>query len=402
MASSVTEAVVDAASSETEAVVDAASIGEPPKTVGSKTETIQFTIYDFEERTESRGKFFESPILKAHGYEWKILVYPRGDINTSTTEEFVSFYLQPIGNDLSITAICHYRCKAFKKEGRKVKFPPKCEGRGLPDFLSREIILNDYLESNDSLVLKCDIRVAEQERRVWFPKKLHSHSVLVDLYEDADSVTSDVVFSVGDVMYRAHRAVFSHQCKKLYEIAQESSNATTPIPILSTSKDAFKSILDFVYTVKTPDLSEETFAIELLAGADLYDCVRLKLYVESILVDKFLRAENAMALLLLADSHSCALLKEAAIELFLTESNTVMKTPDWPKIAESHRLLSELFEALVSFHNRIPNKNTKSKNADELDVTSLREELEKMDLELDGSREVLVKRLNASRNVCSE
>eukprot|EP00535_Pseudo-nitzschia_heimii_P002937 CAMPEP_0197186938 /NCGR_PEP_ID=MMETSP1423-20130617/14906_1 /TAXON_ID=476441 /ORGANISM="Pseudo-nitzschia heimii, Strain UNC1101" /LENGTH=36 /DNA_ID= /DNA_START= /DNA_END= /DNA_ORIENTATION= len=35
------------ASSETEDVVDAASVGEPPKTFGSKIETIQFTIYDF-------------------------------------------------------------------------------------------------------------------------------------------------------------------------------------------------------------------------------------------------------------------------------------------------------------------------------------------------------------------
>jgi len=384
------------ASSETEAVVDAVSVGVPPKTVGSKTETVQFTIYDFKERAESRDKHVYSPIVKAHGYEWRFWVYPRGQRDSPVGEEFVSFFVQSIGKDISITASCCFRCKMREIEVENHTFPPSGEEWcGFTDFLSRKVVLNDYLESNGSLVLKCGIRVAEQEeRRVWFPEKLRSQSFLVDLYEDdGDSDTSDVVFAVGDATFGAHGVVLSRQCKKLYEIACEARNDTTPIPILSTSKDVFKSMLEFVYTVKTPDIEDEKFAVELLAAADLYDCVRLKLYVESVLVDEFLRAENAAALLLLADSHSCALLKEAAIELFLANSNTVMKTPDWHKIAESRRLHSELFEALVSFQNQI---------TDKLNVTSLREELEKLDLELDGSREVLVKRLNASRNVCSE
>jgi hypothetical protein len=49
----------------------------------------------------------------------------------------------------------------------------------------------------------------------------------------------------------------------------------------------------------------------LLRAADKYGCVDVKLYTESMLVDKFLNTSNAARLMILRDSHSCALLKEA-------------------------------------------------------------------------------------------
>mmetsp|Transcript_9086 Transcript_9086/g.22231 ORF Transcript_9086/g.22231 Transcript_9086/m.22231 type:complete len:424 (+) Transcript_9086:98-1369(+) len=408
-------------SSEREDVVDAVSVGEPPKTFGaSKTETIKFTIYDFEQFAESCGRFAyeESPILKAYGYDWKFLVRKKRGTHRDC-EEAVSFHLKCTGNDrMSIDAICNFRLgKTREPVIEKVSFYVDYQGWDITELPLRKILLRDCLESDGSLILRCDIRVADQDRRAWFPEKLRSESVLVDLYENANSDASDVVFSVGDATYRAHRAVFFRRCRKLYEIAERESSsggndATIPVvPIVSTSKDAFKSLLDFVYTVKTPDLvvgggDDEKFAVELLAAADLFDCVQLKLHVESVLVEEFLNAENAAALLILADSHSCALLKEAAIEVFLAHSDTVMKTPDWPKIAESSRLQGELIEALVSFKNRHFNVDTESKrkrkrarsmdDIDELSVTSLREKLQREDLELDGSREVLVQRLKAS------
>ena len=40
----------------------------------------------------------------------------------------------------------------------------------------------------------------------------------------------------------------------------------------------FKSVLEFVYTVKTPKIEKEDIAIELLVAADCYDCVDLKIH----------------------------------------------------------------------------------------------------------------------------
>ena len=57
---------------------------------------------------------------------------------------------------------------------------------------------------------------------------------------------------------------------------------------------------------------------------------------------------------------------------------------DWAKVMESNRLLGEL----LKFCNA-----KKSSAVDDLDVTSLREQLLEANLVIDGSREILVDRL---------
>merc|ERR1711933_7906 len=133
-------------------------------------------------------------------------------------------------------------------------------------------VLEDCLEDDGSLVFECELQIAEEDRRVWYPEELQRQNILVELYQDASSTTSDVVFSVGKDTYRAHKSILSLRCKKLYEMAEDSGNDTTPIPIVSIKGEIFKSILDFVYTVKTPEIHSEETAMELLAAADLCDC----------------------------------------------------------------------------------------------------------------------------------
>merc|ERR1711957_118857 len=104
----------------------------------------------------------------------------------------------------------------------------------------------------------------------------------------------------------------------------------------------FKGMLNFIYTVKTPDIKHKDIAKEYLSAADRFDCVHLKLYVESVIVDKFLTAKMAVPWLVYADSCSCALLKEAATNLFLTDPESVKQSEDWHLIKESPDLLEEL------------------------------------------------------------
>jgi hypothetical protein len=198
-------------------------------------------------------------------------------------------------------------------------------------------------------------------------------------------------FFVREMEYRAHKIILALRAKKLCEIARECDSDVPiriPIPISSVRKEIFKIILDFVYHVKKPDFENQDIAIELLIAADRYECVHLKLHVESVIVDKFLTAGNAATLLIIADSYSCALLKEAAMHLIVTETETVKNTEAWLKIEESNRLLKELLECSVCFHKPV---------GDRLDVTALREKLEEANLELDGSREVLADRLETNR-----
>ena len=96
-------------------------------------------------------------------------------------------------------------------------------------------------------------------------------------------------------------------------------------------------------------------------------------------MDKFLTAESAAEFLIVADSYSCALLKEAAIHVFVSDTKTTNEAEAWSKIRECNKLLTELFLASSKRHLIY-----------QMDVRTLREELGEANLELDGSREVLV------------
>ena len=167
------------------------------------------------------------------------------------------------------------------------------------------------------------------------------------------------------------------------------------IPVLMVRKEVFKTLLEFVYDVnQPPEIKNRIFATELLVAADRYDFRRLKVYVESVLVDKFPTAKNAAALLIFVDSYSCALLKEAASNLFITKADIVKKSEAWSEVRESKKLLEELLDWVTSSRKLLGrNDDKRHSDFDTWDVTCLRERLEIVGLELDGSREILVKRL---------
>ena len=104
-------------------------------------------------------------------------------------------------------------------------------------------------------------------------------------------------------------------------------------------------------------------------------------------------------MLLLADSHSCALLKEASMNAFVTDPKTAMEShDDWNNIQESTKLLEELFIHATSgrsntkYSSVVTNGDGTVNDADGLDVTSLRERLQKYHLDVDGSKKMLLKR----------
>lgn len=96
---------------------------------------------------------------------------------------------------------------------------------------------------------------------------------------NASSEASDVVFSVQENSYHAYNNVLHLRFVKLYEIAMEYDN-DGPIPIFFVTGEIFKSILDFAYGVRTPDIENLDVATEKLVAADRFECVHLKLYVE--------------------------------------------------------------------------------------------------------------------------
>jgi hypothetical protein len=133
----------------------------------------------------------------------------------------------------------------------------------------------------------------------------------------------------------------------------------------------------------------------MLVLADQFDCSHLKLYAESVLAKRFLDTSNAADMILFADAHSCALLKEAAMGVYGTYSKTVKKSEGYSRLEESNHLLNELLDCTNierGEYIRVADR-TPEEDADKLDVTSIRERLQSVNIDdVDGSKGMLVKR----------
>jgi hypothetical protein len=123
----------------------------------------------------------------------------------------------------------------------------------------------------------------------------------------------------------------------------------------------------------------------------------VKLWMESVIVDKLLNADNAADLLLFADAHHCALLKETAMKICQNNADAVMRTEGWARLKESSTLLAELFAAVATTNKRAAADD--DDDPERLGVAELRNRLlrkrGRIVDDVDGSREMLVKRLKS-------
>ena len=124
---------------------------------------------------------------------------------------------------------------------------------------------------------------------------------------------------------------------------------------------------------------------ELIGAANKYELVEMKIVVENTLVkERILTEENVCDYILFADGQSCALLKEYAISFFIVHHQEVLKSKYLDQLKQSGELMSEIMLLMGS-------------ESDKTNVNELRKELKKRELDIDGSRDVLVSGLNEAK-----
>jgi hypothetical protein len=207
------------------------------------------------------------------------------------------------------------------------------------------------------------------------------------------SEDSNVTFVVDEKKIHAHKFVLRSRCSLLYDLCKDSKDGSICLP--DVGWDTFNDLLRFVYTVDQPKYEDKDLehATLLLKAADRFGVTQLKLYVESEIVSKILNAGNAASLMLFADANSCALLKEATFKKYFKDTKKVRKSEDWEKMKKSADLLDELLQ-FGSFWNQkaANNSENESEDVENVRVGTLRDRLQNAQLDIDGKREMLVKR----------
>ena len=424
------------------------SHGTPPfEFVTENTETMIFDIHHFTDLNHKKDQCFLTESIQACGHLWNLMIYPRGQRETRDDTEYVSIFLfYSRENNEKDSALAKYsiRTKTLSPIiDRECKYSKERRARGPDTYSTRKEISDTELNKDDTLTIEVDIVVATKKRDIWYPKLNTSNSdydFRTKLYRSVDE-TYDVTFIVGPSKNetKAHKNVLAVQARDLYELVmtEEQSSSSSAgddndmeIILSDVDVDAFVAMMRFCYIGTVPtfkkkktkkkkkkkkkksddgddddddvdgdDDKNEAKAKNILLVADRFRCTDLKMYMESYIVETILVPSNAARWLLVADSHACALLKEASMNAYLTDSNTVMTAShdDWNKLKESNDLLVELLMYSTSggrkkYSSVVDDGDGTANDADGFDVVSLRERLEKYILDVDGSKDILLKR----------
>jgi hypothetical protein len=349
-------------------------VRKDPESVSGKQREDKVSNSRFcESKKEKRGERIHTDNVRVQGNLWWLQIYPRALSDSKTYVEYASLYLNyEVENTIPnpVFAMADIRTK---KKGRRIeKFElSKRSGMGWPKFSKRQDNIQNECTKEGTLKFTVELEIATENNAVWFP-----HQSTYNYYDRTGSqlyrsveTTSDVTFVVGNggKDFMVHKCILVLRARALYGliIVEELSNnnkeghgSAIIIVMPDIDEKVFNAFLEFVNTGKKLDLNKNEdddgdIAKLILDAANRFRCTDLKLYIESVIVEKFLVPSNAAALLLLADSSSCALLKEASMNLYVIDSLAVMDSKDdWTKLKESNDLLTELLVYATSGRNQ--------------------------------------------------
>jgi speckle-type POZ protein len=373
----------------------------------SETHTIRVVFRDFENLPHSRHDETASSVLLCHGYQWKLQLYPGGNIDFGEDEVYLSLYLECVSakDDCKVNAKSAFRIPSAnysdeKRDDWKDVYYSNifCQDDsigGYDDFRLRSGVLDpsEGFLVDGNLTIEVDIQVYKDASPFWEPKS-ELQLDMVKVLESAKE-TGDVTFQVGSEVFSAHRHILEARTPVLAALTEDCPSGT-PIPIKDIKPSVFRSLLRFVYANDVPKPEKlKNEARELLDVADCFGCKGLKLVAEAELAASGISIDTAADLVLLGDAKNCALLKEAAMEFFAKNAESVMSSSGWEKVEESLPLMKELMAVLVASNKKRP----APADADEdrcfkrMCVSALRRRLDEKGLDVDGSREMLVSRL---------
>ena len=219
-----------------------------------------------------------------------------------------------------------------------------------------------------------------------------------------DYETGDVTFAIDGTSMCAHLAVLKNCAPTLFSLCKTCGKGKD-VPITGVDVIIFHILLEYVYGKKLPAKELEENARGLIDAADRFGVINLKVEAETMYVSNFkFTVHNVIEQLLYADSKNLALLKEAAMNFIYKNAVDVLSTDSFKTIPADRNILSELLSVVAMKNAAGSAKKEEEDSGDErsnkktvpyksMSVTDLRWQLSGRDLDVDGSREMLIARL---------
>ena len=290
----------------------------------------------------------------------------------------------------------------------KRKFTANKANWGLPNFNSRSNILNeshDILDDNGTLTVVVYMEEIKDPTDVFVPKNPFAN-VMEEMFND--EATADICFEViaaGETEedernkrvktttpFYAHRLILQKRAPMIAALCESNEGGGFVTATVNDIKpEIFQHLLSYVYGGIISEKQLKTHAKDIIAAADKYSIVNLKLAAEAAYVESTdTSLDNAMDHLLYVDSRNCALLKEAVMN-FLAENHfeaaANISFADFPA-----HVVKDLLIAVGRKSKKVAGNGTNVEDVEltTLSVSELRRKLHKMGKEVDGSREAMI------------
>ena len=391
-------------------VVDEDHVGGRDQ-VASEWKTIRAVFHNFANLPSKRGDQTESKVLKCHGLEWQIQLYPGGHTKTRGEDVSISFFLSSVScsNANKIRAKHRIRVPSAGKgvTGNQFNiFSPGVAAWGGHNYAKREGVLdpskNFLVDGN--LTVEVDIQVMLDTPPLWTPTNQikTACSDMLAFFDAADADNADISFEVasgdGRECLRAHSAILAARCPTLASLA-EGCDSDTPIPIGDVQANVFRMLLRYIYGGEVPSkevINEQ--AKDIIRVADRFECTGLKLTAEAEMTAAGITTENAAELILFADATNCAMLKEAAMEYFVTNAQAVMESEGFGQVKESPAIMAELMAVALGGSKKRPASSDADRGGKykQMRLVEIYRELDLKGLDVEGPKEMLLSRLKAA------
>jgi len=255
-----------------------------------------------------------------------------------------------------------------------------------------------------ALILDAIVQYQEPKRKSFLPNNPFKGNMLklLDCEED-----KDVFFNVGGEIIGAHKLILKANSSVLATLCTGGSSRESPIHIKDTKPKVFRCILLYIYGGNCYNvLTGNNFVLkhgngkEIIDACNRYDVVGLKLKTEAVLVhncggEEKINVENVAEWVQFADAKTCPLLKEFALSYFVARYGEVLKTQAYANLKQCPRLMEEVMTAV--YNTTLYKDKRYGKPSKSLSVCELREELGRLGLNVDGSKEMLVARLDSAK-----
>ena len=383
---------------DTEIIVGSVEYGSDPP-VFSEKHTMMFTIKGVQELAD---EMHETPEILCHGHRWYLEIYPYGSDKTKALEKDATYFTMYLCcADVTRREIKSIGAKWTSRLGSTTQastpswtFSKKSNGIG--HRWPRDKILL-CCNAVGTLLVKVDLQVDQNSIYSWKPPRELSTNLLKHFESQATATNVDLV--VGEHRIGVHRVILAVHGSHLATIGEESSGVVAEIPMDGEDFQLIEMLVRFLYKETLPDnFDDEADALNLLKVADKYGFVNLKMLLEARVVQAkhIIRADSAVEILLFAESHNCALLRETAMKMVVNKMPEIRGKSGWDDIFKCPELAQDLFR----YQSECSKPWDGNDKLDRLGVAVLRARAAEKGLEVDGSRTVLIERLKmAERSV---